>query len=191
MKKSGFTLAEVLITLGIVGFIASITIPSLTVSAGNRQAAASFKKAIYTISNAASLSGVMNGVDFSTISKTDEIPTVLNGTASVMTNQEIGIKAGVTPTHTHTNHSNATVSNKAVFFRDGTILLYPATSADVTSAGIKVVIDVNGTKGPNKYYNCTNSSCSQGVKNFDIFPVILKGSSVIPSNHASRWLKQQ
>ena len=32
MKKSGFTLAEVLITLGIIGVVAAMTIPSLITS---------------------------------------------------------------------------------------------------------------------------------------------------------------
>ena len=186
MKKNGFTLAEVLITLGIVGFIASITIPSLVVSAGNRQAATAFKKSLYTISNAAAMSNVISGVDFSNMSSTTEILPMLRQTANVLTNASIGIDGSATPKHTITGGD---ADNLAVFFGDGTILHY--NSADVTGGEVKAVIDINGKKGPNELYNCTDANCSQGVKNFDNFAVKLNGTRVLPSSHAARWLQQQ
>lgn len=54
MKRllSGFTLAEVLITLGIIGVIASITLPGLTVNIVKQQTGPALAKAINTLETA-------------------------------------------------------------------------------------------------------------------------------------------
>lgn len=53
MKKfSGFTLAEVLITLGIIGVVAAMTIPTLMAKIQNRQYATAYRKAYSTLNQA-------------------------------------------------------------------------------------------------------------------------------------------
>ena len=47
--KRGFTLAEVLITLGIIGVVAAITIPSLISKIGKRQLESQIKASYATI----------------------------------------------------------------------------------------------------------------------------------------------
>lgn len=54
MKKNGFTLAEVLITLGIIGVVASITIPTLMNNIQDQQFKSSYKK-VYSMINEATL----------------------------------------------------------------------------------------------------------------------------------------
>ena len=54
-KKSAFTLAEVLITLSIIGVIAAITIPSLLQSTQKQELVAGLKKAYATLSQAYTL----------------------------------------------------------------------------------------------------------------------------------------
>ena len=51
MKRElkGFTLAEVLITLGIIGVIASLTLPSLTINIVKQQTGPSLAKAINSL----------------------------------------------------------------------------------------------------------------------------------------------
>ena len=49
MKKLGFTLAEVLITLGIVGVVAALTAPALVQNAGSAQIGPKLAKAVNTI----------------------------------------------------------------------------------------------------------------------------------------------
>ena len=61
----GFTLAEVLITLGIIGVVAALTIPSLVASYRKQETVASLKKFYSTFNNAILLSEVENG-DLST-----------------------------------------------------------------------------------------------------------------------------
>ena len=52
MKKNAFTLAEVLITLSIIGVVAALTLPSLNLSVQNSKVGPSLRKFINTISNA-------------------------------------------------------------------------------------------------------------------------------------------
>lgn len=51
-KKSGFTLAEVLIILGIIGVVASITIPMLIANYQKKQTVTKLQKAISVINQA-------------------------------------------------------------------------------------------------------------------------------------------
>lgn len=68
--KKGFTLAEILITLGIIGVVAALTAPSLVQNAGNAKIGPTLQKTVSTIeianqqmmvdNEASSLSGVVN-----------------------------------------------------------------------------------------------------------------------------------
>ena len=59
-SKFAYSLAEILVTLTIIGVIASMTIPSLQADANRRTYAAGCKKAFSTLSNALSISEQMN-----------------------------------------------------------------------------------------------------------------------------------
>lgn len=50
--KYGFTLAEVLITLGIIGVVAAMTMPSLIASHKEKETVSKLKKVYSTLSNA-------------------------------------------------------------------------------------------------------------------------------------------
>ncbi len=52
MKKSGFTLAEVLITLGIIGVVAALTAPALVQNAGTAKIGPTLSKVVSTLENA-------------------------------------------------------------------------------------------------------------------------------------------
>ena len=59
--KKGFTLAEVLITLAVIGIVAAMTIPNLVQNYKKLQTVAQLKKVYSTLSNALNLSVVHNG----------------------------------------------------------------------------------------------------------------------------------
>ena len=69
MDKKAFTLAEVLITLGIIGVVAAMTIPTLIVNTRAQQFRSKFKKTVSTLSQAARLNQAQYGYDFSGINK--------------------------------------------------------------------------------------------------------------------------
>ncbi len=63
MKKQGFTLAEVLITLSIIGVIAALTTPTLVTSVRNQTNASKLTSAISNLENAFTSIVVNEGVD--------------------------------------------------------------------------------------------------------------------------------
>ena len=64
--KKGFTLAEVLITLGIIGVVAAMTIPTLIQNTNSVKFATQFKKDISTLSQAALMAQAQYDTDYAT-----------------------------------------------------------------------------------------------------------------------------
>ena len=70
IKRFGFTLAEVLITLGIIGVVAAMTIPNLIANTRSAQYRSGFKKAISTLSQAGRMAQAQYDFDYAGISST-------------------------------------------------------------------------------------------------------------------------
>ena len=68
-KRFGFTLAEVLITLGIIGVVAAMTIPTLISNTNGAQFKTAYKKALSTLNQAVLMNIAMEDTDFSTLVK--------------------------------------------------------------------------------------------------------------------------
>nr|QGT49720.1 hypothetical protein Melaina855_1070 [uncultured Candidatus Melainabacteria bacterium] len=66
-SKAGFTLAEVLITLGIIGVVAAMTIPTLIANTVGNKYRSSFKKAVSTLSQAARMNKANYDWDFADV----------------------------------------------------------------------------------------------------------------------------
>ena len=66
-KRFGFTLAEVLITLGIIGVVAAMTIPTLISNTNGAQFKTAYKKALSTLNQAVLMNIAMEDTDFSTL----------------------------------------------------------------------------------------------------------------------------
>ncbi len=64
-KRFGFTLAEVLITLGIIGVVAAMTIPTLISNTNGAQFKTAYKKALSTLNQAVLMNIAMDDTDFS------------------------------------------------------------------------------------------------------------------------------
>ncbi len=77
-KRFGFTLAEVLITLGIIGVVAAMTIPTLIQNTNSVKFATQFKKDISTLSQAALMAQAQYDTDYA--STTVKCGTAPNGT---------------------------------------------------------------------------------------------------------------
>ena len=77
-KRFGFTLAEVLITLGIIGVVAAMTIPTLISNTNGAQFKTAYKKALSTLNQAVLMNIAMDDTDFSTLTK-----DTATGTAAV------------------------------------------------------------------------------------------------------------
>ena len=64
MRMNGFTLAEVLITLGIIGVVAAMTMPTLMNSTQGAQYKAAYKKALSAIAQGVTLNVALDGASF-------------------------------------------------------------------------------------------------------------------------------
>ena len=73
MKREGFTLAEVLITLGIIGVVAAMTIPTLISNTNGAQFKTGFKKALSTLNQAVLMNLAIEDYDFSSLASTTTI----------------------------------------------------------------------------------------------------------------------
>ena len=71
-KRFGFTLAEVLITLGIIGVVAAMTIPTLISNTNGAQFKTAYKKALSTLNQAVLMNLAMDDTDFSTLKNMNE-----------------------------------------------------------------------------------------------------------------------
>ena len=64
MKRSGFTLAEVLITLGIIGVVAAMTIPNLIANTNGAKFRSQFKKTVSTLNQAGLMAQAQYDFDY-------------------------------------------------------------------------------------------------------------------------------
>ena len=181
MKKNGFTLAEVLITLAIIGVVASLTLPALMTNTGEQQAKAAFKKGINTLTEAAKMNETLLGWDFAgatadntaaqltaTDQATKELPSFMN-----LLRQRTSIDMGMTGSSADKGKlkNAAATSYFTIVFQDGTALMFPkarkATTAnaaiqdDGLPLGFAAVYDTNGFKAPNQLSNCKGTQIGQ------------------------------
>ena len=170
MKKNGFTLAEVLITLAIIGVVATLTLPALMTNTAEQQAKTALKKGINTLTEAAQMNQAISGFDYASLTTTDtdnEEAQSLYGLLATRTSVDFQKSGtGKIPSHQGDSTDKMATTNFALFFRDGSALVFPS---DISSSstetysdqqddglvyGLPVIYDTNGAKGPNILSNC-------------------------------------
>ena len=171
MKKtfSAFTLAEVLITLGIIGVVAAMTMPTLMNQTNGAQYKAAYKKALSAISQGVTLNVALDGASFAdavagagTSATTDKST---ENTIAYILGQRMNVVSPVNEQgYDITNSSGVDLPtvNTYYFFNDGSMFAFDSTNAactintdgGTTVNACKGYIDVNGKKGPNKVVSC-------------------------------------
>ena len=158
LKYPAFTLAEVLITLGIIGIVAALTLPTIIANNKKKEVSSRLKKFYSSLNQAVLLSEIDNGDyrywDFSSDGLTDEDDNK-NQNVNAELCEKFFIKyiakylkyvkyeKGV---NTSNDEGTQTIlKTNRVFFADGSIVyLNFGDCADY-------IIDVNGEKKPNEY----------------------------------------
>ena len=148
MRKNGFTLAEVLITLSIIGVVAVLTLPSLITNIQDAQARTAVKKVANTLTEIANMSMAQEGYDFSS---GGALAAVTSATAVI----DPTTAAGQTTAQMLRRHGSLATANDAgclATFTDGTCIVSIAANGAAGAAGNtqSVVIDINGGKAPNR-----------------------------------------
>lgn len=170
--KSAFTLAEVLITLGIIGIVAAMTLPSLVANHRNQELQTRFKKAYSVLWNVhMRMVGDYNGVYQNFIMYDNSIVTedgiknkyayidafrkyLTGGRLCTYTNSYLSCssKASRVNYKTYTGNKDAHLSadvvlDRAIVTNDGMCFFF----GSVTYRNARVYIDTNGTvQGPNR-----------------------------------------
>lgn len=166
IAKNGFTLAEVLITLGIIGVVAALTIPTLMQNIQDKELYTATQKTFSVLSNVTQRivyenSGTLwdnSSSDTTVLSKsiTDEYAKYLSyvqedTSDKIQTNGWYGYKSNkIVSTPVSTRYS--------LVLKDGMYLRFLATQNCISplSTGIgnvcgSIIVDVNGNKSPNMW----------------------------------------
>lgn len=208
MMKKGFTLAEVLITLAIIGIVATMVLPGILTSTTEQQAKTAIKKAVNVLTNIAKMNEAIDGYDFA--STTTDATGEDEQSVYAMISRRGDLDMQKIDQYTENGKGTGVDgedSNYVIFFRDGAFISFPTgltgTGVEQNEDGIKVLYDMNGVKSPNLLSNCNTpgnqtgttvaddgGDCSKKENRFikDRFSLVLKGSQVLPNGNAARWL---
>ena len=202
-KRFGFTLAEVLITLGIIGVVAAMTIPTLMNQTGQAEFKTGFKKIISTLNQAITMNVAMDNNDFSLLTGS----TTGTGSIYEMFNNRMNVVKATTAADTTLDTTTAPTpaapvsgaNNYTLFFNDGMVVGFPSANAAcvTTTRGCKAIVDVNGAKKPNRLTNCASVSTAAtdtgtcdatNVVVGDRFSVRFGGQQVVPNGPGARYV---
>ena len=177
-KHFGFTLAEVLITLGIIGVVAAMTMPTLINQTNGAQYKAAYKKALSAISQGVTLNVALDDISFADTTATNSTSTNAGtndkaDTTAYILSQRMNVVKAAKKVGYGENGANTLklptgskisdgASNTTLFFNDSSALQfnptdYGCTQVQPIAANNKKCfgfIDVNGLKGPNREVTC-------------------------------------
>lgn len=167
-KQNGFTLAEILITLGIIGVVAAMTIPPLMNKTNDSELRNSYKKVYSEVSQAAIKMALDNGGTLEGLftDTTNSMKNQFKPYLNTVSDCDDGTSAGIcwhamanwksysgSSTHVNVNNRSALVLN------NGALITFSGASAAENSACSAVcgsvnrcgylIVDVNGFKKPN------------------------------------------
>ncbi len=139
MKKQGFTLAEILITLGIVGVVAALTAPALMQNAGSAQVGPKLAKAVSTFELANE--NILNESSASTI----QAAGALSGSGANEEENYINALSGYMKVQYYDESSNSDKYSSLVKMYDGSELKNPKTEEKSLLNGkiVKSVVGLN------------------------------------------------
>lgn len=190
----GFTLAEVLITLGIIGVVAAITIPTVLQNSQTQATVSALKKSYTTLSQAYAQAAKDNGtVDTWDITGTQGALNIFNTLVPYLNlTKNCGYATGCFPSSAYRNlmgdvdTTNASFDSNASYYyakaqlADGTLLAIRSygscgykggDSSLLQNVCAEAFVDVNGFKQPNQvgvdlfeFYIGTNGLVPMGTK---------------------------
>ena len=208
MKKlNAFTLAEVLITLGIIGVVAAMTMPTLMNSTQGAQYKTAYKKALSVLSQAVVLNVALDDYDLSQATEADSVDTNKASLYALFTNRmnvvrdnsqsELAKSWGKSKDSSVTKEIFGNTDNYTLFFNDGIVFTFPkdavkctdGNSTDSSKNHCRGAIDVNGEKNPNLEVECddrtSGDACTVGNPR-DIYPVEMYDQTILPVTDAGR-----
>ena len=153
MKKFGFTMAEVLITIGIIGVVAAITIPLLMQNSNSKKFTTQFKKSLSTLNQAAIGAQAQYDLDYSLLTQINDDATCKSNTLAGGQYNFCGLFNNTLAGHTYLGkYGNVKGAN-----------LFSPYSANVTSFSIENFLFFSFADGAIVAFNPNAKSCGIGV----------------------------
>ena len=173
ITKKGFTLGELLITLGIIGVIAALTMPALNLSIQNSHNKARFRKTINLLSSAISSNLIEDNYDFSNTDSGGNAEGDMSIYNIFFNHLDV----------MNTKHEN---NEYTLTFKDGsTVVFSDAATGCTEDSPCNATIDVNGPRNPNRLVSCDTNDCKVTTL-ADRFPVKFYDDMVVPNSQAAR-----
>ena len=191
MRKSlGFTLAEVLITLAIIGVVAAMTIPSVIVNTNQQEFKTGLKKAVSVLNQAITMNVALENI---TPADVTEVSKTTNDTNSLMSYLAKRLNV-IKETESLTFGGN----NAAFYTADGMRFEFPTAGGGsmfktgatpdgktcTTKKPCVVLVDVNSDKKTNPQTNGQQATYAvpspEGPRIMDVFPIMINESAAIP-----------
>ncbi len=170
-NKRGFTLAEVLVTLAVIGVVAALTIPTIIQSSGEKQAKTAVRKAISITNQVLAMSIAENGVSGSSVNNTAELEGLFKDYMKVLDdsadNSFVTADGMIYSFHKAvdgTDHPNRCGDND---------------TDDPDSANCIIEVDINGNSGANKAASIGSYT--------DLYYLIVRDNTVNPANANGSW----
>ncbi len=159
-SKKGFTLAEVLVTLAIIGVVAALTIPTLIQSTNSSKYQTSLKKALSVLNQALTTAVAQEGVDASSATDSTLLRTTFTPYLNVIATQ-----------------------GETVWLSDGSKISFVNGDSNACSQTVNpsdfaaatecyAIVDVNGDKGPNNVADAATPA--------DVYILGITANAVLP-----------
>ena len=153
MRKYGFTMAEVLITIGIIGVVAAITIPLLMQNSNSKKFTTQFKKSLSTLNQAAIGAQAQYDLDYSLLTQINDDATCKSNTLAGGQYNFCGL-------------FNNTLAGQTYLGKYGNVKganLFSPYSADMKSFSIENFLFFSFADGAIVAFNPNAKSCGIGV----------------------------
>ena len=161
-KRFGFTLAEVLVTLTIIGVVASMTVPTLMTNTSTQEMTAGYKKAMSTLNQAITMQYALEGTDMRDFDPTLTAPGNANNEESLafMLRNRLQVTKHITGDESNNERGNenggwegtaddggiasAAVSSNVMYLADGTVLMFPTATTRSGLCTLNGVLPADG-----------------------------------------------
>jgi prepilin-type N-terminal cleavage/methylation domain-containing protein len=164
-NTKGFTLAEVLVTLMVIGVVAALTIPQLIQSSERSENKVTLKKAIGSLNTALALNMSQDG---------QEANDSGIGSSEALANffgRKLNVIKG-----SGTDSINVNDGTQYTFVRSGAC---GTTDTNYATAACSVLVDINGARTP----NTLSTGVNPATYNFkDQYYLVIRNNAVLPSN---------
>ena len=155
MKKYAFTLVEIMITIGIIGVVAAITIPLLMQNSNSKKFTTQFKKSLSTLNQAAIGAQAQYDLDYSLLTQINDDATCKSNTLAGGQYNFCGL-------------FNNTLAGQTYLGKYGNVKganLFSPYSADMKSFSVENFLFFSFADGAIVAFNPNAKSCGVGVGN--------------------------